>query len=49
MLAEQGLSQTHIARLHAPVGLPLGGKNPPEIALSILAEIVRVHHQRGVR
>jgi xanthine dehydrogenase accessory factor len=48
-LAEQGLSQTHIARLHAPVGLPLGGKNPPEIALSILAEIVRVHHQRGVR
>ena len=48
-LAEQGLPQDHIARLHAPVGLPLGGKNPPEIALSILAEIVQIHHQRGAR
>ena len=48
-LAAQGLAQTHIDRLHAPVGLPLGGKNPPEIALSILAEIVRIHHHRGVR
>lgn len=48
-LTEQGLSQAHIGRLHAPVGLQLGGKNPPEIALSILAEIVQVHHRRGVR
>jgi xanthine dehydrogenase accessory factor len=45
-LAETGVPAAHIARLHAPVGLHLGGKNPPEIALSILAEIVQVHHRR---
>ena len=48
-LTEQGLPESLIARLHAPVGLPLGGKNPPEIALSILAQIVQVHHRRGGR
>ena len=33
-----------IARIRAPVGLKLGGKNPPEIALAILAEIVQVQY-----
>lgn len=31
-------------RLHAPIGLPIGGDTPAEIALSILAEIVRLRH-----
>jgi xanthine dehydrogenase accessory factor len=44
-LLEQGLPEAMIARLHAPVGLRLGGKSPPEIALAILAEIVQVKHR----
>jgi len=40
------LSETEIARLHGPVGLRLGGKTPPEIALSIVAEMTAV--RRGV-
>ena len=43
-LREQGLESSLINRLHAPVGLKLGGKNPPEIALAILAEIVRTQY-----
>jgi xanthine dehydrogenase accessory factor len=33
------LSDADIDRLHAPVGLPMGSKTPPEIALAILADI----------
>jgi xanthine dehydrogenase accessory factor len=33
------------SRLHAPIGLPIGGDTPAEIAVSILAEIVQVRHQ----
>jgi xanthine dehydrogenase accessory factor len=29
-----------LARLHAPLGLDLGGSSPQETALSILAEVV---------
>lgn len=41
-LRQAGLSEDQLARLHAPVGLDLGGRTPAEIALSIMAEIVRV-------
>ncbi len=36
------LTDTEIDRLHAPIGLPIGSKTPPEIAVAILAEIVAV-------
>src|SRR5438270_10228917 len=38
-LAEFDLTPEQIARLHGPIGLYLGSRTPPEIAVSILAEI----------
>ena len=38
-LREGGMSEDGIARISAPVGLPLGGVGPVEIAVSILAEM----------
>lgn len=44
-LRAAGLTDTHIGRLHAPIGLDIGGRTPPEIAVSILAEIVKVRNE----
>ena len=41
-LEEFDLSASEIARLHGPVGLYLGSKTPPEIAVSVLAEMTAV-------
>jgi xanthine dehydrogenase accessory factor len=46
-LLELDLTTEHVQRLHGPVGYPLGGKTPPEIALAILAEVTALRH--GVR
>jgi xanthine dehydrogenase accessory factor len=45
-LAKLGLPAEGIARLRGPVGLPLGGKTPAEIAVSIAAELVATRHER---
>jgi len=36
------IPKSQIDRLHAPVGLPLGSKTPPEIAIAILAELTQL-------
>lgn len=38
-LKEFDLSDTELARLHGPVGIYIGSRTPPEIAVSILAEV----------
>jgi len=47
-LRAAGFSDAEIARLHGPIGLPLGGRQPSEIALAILAEITAVRHGMAV-
>jgi len=37
-----GLSEDKIARLHAPVGLPIGSKTPWEIGVAIMAELTQL-------
>ncbi len=45
-LRDAGIGDADLARIHAPIGLDLGGHTPPEIALGILAEIVAQRHRR---
>jgi xanthine dehydrogenase accessory factor len=40
MAAHFGASRESLARLHGPVGLYIGSKTPPEIAVSAMAEIL---------
>jgi xanthine dehydrogenase accessory factor len=34
-----GVPEAALARIHAPIGLPIGAVSPPEIAVAIMAEI----------
>jgi xanthine dehydrogenase accessory factor len=43
-LREEGMPEEQLARLHAPIGLKIGGNTPEEIAVSIIAEIVAAKH-----
>jgi xanthine dehydrogenase accessory factor len=42
ILERGGTREAFIASIRSPVGLPIGGQSPPEIALSIAAEILSV-------
>jgi xanthine dehydrogenase accessory factor len=40
-LVAEGIDEQSLSRIHAPVGIHLGGRRPAEIALSIIAQIVQ--------
>lgn len=41
-LLKDGFTEEDVARVHAPIGLPIHSRTPEEIAVSIAAEIIRV-------
>lgn len=40
-LAAAGLSREALARIHAPIGMDIGASSPAEIAVAVLAEVIR--------
>ncbi len=46
-LKKQGLSDEQLSRIHGPIGLNIGGTEPEEMALAIMAEVVAVRHAKG--
>ena len=47
-LKQLGISSANLQRLHAPVGLSIGSHTPPEIAISIMAEITQQRNVESV-
>jgi xanthine dehydrogenase accessory factor len=43
-LSDLGWRPDTLARLHGPVGLDIGANTPPQIAMSILSEVIKIRH-----
>jgi xanthine dehydrogenase accessory factor len=46
-LREKGFKEEELKRVYSPIGLDLGGESPEEIAVSILAEILKIKNKRS--
>lgn len=40
----EGVAEAALARLHAPIGLDIGGKAPFEVAVSVIGEITALRY-----
>ena len=47
-LAEEGMSEDELARIHAPIGLSIASRTPEEVAIAIGAQIVAVTNRAAV-
>ncbi len=45
-LRQRGVTDADLARVHAPIGLDIGADSPMEIAVSIMAEVLKVLRAR---
>jgi xanthine dehydrogenase accessory factor len=48
-LESRGLPAASLDRVRCPIGADIGGKSPPEVAISVAAELVALHHGRSAR
>jgi len=46
-LLNDGMTESQLSPLHAPIGLKIGAQSPEEIALSIMAEVVDAHRKQN--
>ena len=46
-MLKNGVSVEKIKSIHAPIGLDLGGRDPSEIAISIVSEILAWRHGKA--
>ena len=42
MLEQEGYEKRDLERVHSPIGLPIGAETPEEIAVSIMAELIKI-------
>jgi xanthine dehydrogenase accessory factor len=47
-LTALGATPEQIGRIHAPIGIDIGAASPSEIAVAVLAQIIRAFHERGM-
>lgn len=45
-LATLGFSPAQLTRIHGPVGLPIGARTPGEIAIAVLAELIKLRRAK---
>ena len=45
-LLSDGFTREDLERVHAPIGLPIGGETPEEIGISILAEMIQIRNRK---
>lgn len=48
-LAKEGISDHKLAEVNSPIGLNIGAETPEEIAISIVAELIKIRSQGGRR
>lgn len=48
VLRKLGVREEFLSSLHAPIGLDIGAKTPPELALSILADVIATKYGKDV-
>src|SRR5690606_32438864 len=48
-LAGDGVPRADIERIHAPIGLDIAASSPAEIAVAVLAQVVRALRTRGLQ
>ena len=47
-LLAEGLSQSQIERIHAPIGMDIAAASPQEIAVAVMAQIISAFRKRGL-
>jgi xanthine dehydrogenase accessory factor len=46
-LMEQGFTRERLEEVHSPIGIDIGGETPEEIAISIVAELIKVRSRQS--